>query len=767
MTSSNNSSSMRFNRYHRSNMIAPSIASFLLVLLLALLSSFQQAHGISLGIWEHKYEGEAADEYSGADKVNDKPTKYTGYTGNGYADFGGKGSYVEWNVETSFEQSDYELSVRYSAPNQRSCYLYVDNIKRGDYSIDSTGSWNKWEESKSITVSLGEGIHKIKIVAVGDSGPNIDFLSISSSYEIVVVEEEEEPMISDEIVVVKKEEPTLSDEVVVVQEEIQKEEKVTNSFLTKDISLSRGQFIMSPNGLYVMGLVGSTGELVIMDNTVAEGKTITWSNGVLGGELIYMQVDGNLVVQNGDSKVIWNTESSGNNGAQLTIDDTGTASIVLYDSTNKIIWTTIEPGTSYDSNSDANASSSTNISNKALFGNNPNSKRFAEKVVLNSLEKLPRGKFVSSPSDNYNIGLNNAGDLILQDSSNQRIIWNANVKGCATATMQPDGNFVLRDDGNKLIWTTHTSKNPGARLVVDDGGRLSVMVGQTAVWMEGIPRGVYNGTPSSHSLQFPLRGIFYYPWYPETWSVNSKPVKFVPDLGKYSSDDKSIVEEHVDAMEYSYSDVAIASWWGPGTSQELSRISLLMDKTTELKSSIKWTVYYEDEMFRNPSVEKIRSDLDYLKKWFVWHPAWTYIDDKPVIFVYNESGCNVNERWMEATGNDWYVVLKVFPGRDNCEYQPDSYHQYGPSTEYSHIKGVSTTVSPGFWRADKDEPNLARVPRDKFCENTRNMVESGEDWQLVTTFNEAGEGTLVEASSDNWGSDTKYGYYLDCLHDNH
>ena len=31
----------------------------------------------------------------------------------------------------------------------------------------------------------------------------------------------------------------------------------------------------------------------------------------------------------------------------------------------------------------------------------------------------------------------------------------------------------------------------------------------------------------------------------ETWSVNSKPVKFLPDLGKYSSDDASVVEVHV------------------------------------------------------------------------------------------------------------------------------------------------------------------------------------------------------------------------------
>eukprot|EP00536_Pseudo-nitzschia_multiseries_P004760 jgi/Psemu1/302820/fgenesh1_kg.82_\ len=485
-----------------------------------------------------------------------------------------------------------------------------------------------------------------------------------------------------------------------------------------------------------------------------------------------MQADGNLVVRNSDSRSIWNTESSGNEAAQLKleIDNTGTASIT---SDSHRVWTTRGGiGISYNNgiqsgNEQSGSNLSNNDNNNNNNNNNPNFKRFAERVVLRSLENLQRGTFVSSPSQDYQIGLNKDGDFVLQDSSYKKKIWNANVRGCATATMQSDGNFVLRDGANKLVWTTHTSNNPGARLVLDDGGRLSIMVGKTAIWMEGIPRGVYAGRPSSTSLQFPLRGIFYYPWYPETWSVNSKPVKFVPDLGKYSSDDSAVVEAHVDAMEYAYSDVAIASWWGPGTSQELSRITLLMDKTVEMKSSIKWTVYYEDEMFRNPSIDDIRSNLAYLKKWFVWHPAWAFIENKPVIFVYNEAGCAINERWMKAASDDWYVVLKVFPGWNKCAFQPDSYHQYGPSSEYIHIQGVSSGVSPGFWRADRNEPELPRVSKARFCENTRKMVESGENWQLVTTFNEAGEGTLVEASSANWGSNTKYGYYLDCLHEHH
>ena len=125
------------------------------VQLLALLSSYssRQAHSIDLEIWKHKFEGEDADIYSGGSVRSSNNPKHKGYTGNGYADFGGKGSFVQWEIETTLNKAEYDILIRYSSPNQRSCYLYVDQIKRGDYSIDPTDSWNDWR-SESLTVSL-------------------------------------------------------------------------------------------------------------------------------------------------------------------------------------------------------------------------------------------------------------------------------------------------------------------------------------------------------------------------------------------------------------------------------------------------------------------------------------------------------------------------------------------------------------------------------------------------------------------------------------
>jgi len=314
-----------------------------------------------------------------------------------------------------------------------------------------------------------------------------------------------------------------------------------------------------------------------------------------------------------------------------------------------------------------------------------------------------------------------------------------------------------------MVWQSHTSKNNGAFLVIDDGGQAYVRHRDVPLWVVGVPRGVYTGPPDG-SLTYPLRGAFYYAWYPETWSVNGKDVFYRPTLGKYANGDPNIQTDHVRALDYANVDVSIVSWWGPDKTLDRPRILNLMDRTKSLNSPVKWTVYHEEERLRDMSVSELKADLDYLKKWFAWHESWAHIDGKPIIFVYNEGGCEVADRWTQAAGNEWYVVLKLFPQYKDCPSQPNHWHQYGPSTAVLQYPGASFTISPGFWRSDLPQPDLPRVSKDKWTQAVLEMVNSGSDWQLITTFNEWGEGTAVEGAQE-WGSDSGYGYYMDALHD--
>jgi hypothetical protein len=235
-------------------------------------------------------------------------------------------------------------------------------------------------------------------------------------------------------------------------------------------------------------------------------------------------------------------------------------------------------------------------------------------------------------------------------------------------------------------------------------------------------------------------------------------------MGYYSSDDQAVVDQHIDDMDYAKIDVAIASWWGPGAHNENYRIPMLLNRTKESGSDLRWAVYYEKEGFGDPSVDDLKTHLAYLKENYTGHDAYAHIDGKPVIFVYNanDGDCEVAERWAEATNGEWYVNLKVFGGYKDCGNQPDSWHQYGPSSPAQQHGGYSYVISPGFWRADEASPRLARNP-ERWNQSVRDMVASGEPWQLITTFNEWGEGTAIERCLD-WTSNSDYGIYLDALH---
>ena len=271
----------------------------------------------------------------------------------------------------------------------------------------------------------------------------------------------------------------------------------------------------------------------------------------------------------------------------------------------------------------------------------------------------------------------------------------------------------------------------------------------------------------STSLTFPVRGVFYYAWYPDTWTVAGEHVWYNPDLGYYSSDSSEVADKHIEFMDYAKVDVAIVSWWGQGYKHERERVLLLLNRTKAVSSDLKWTFYYEEEGRSDPSVAQIQSDLAYLKDAYASHDAMATIEDKPVIFVYNngvnlDDYCEVTDRWSRANNNgEWYVVLRVFSHYAHCQDQPDAWHQYGPISAAQDHR-TSYVISPGLWRANESEPTLGR-DHDRWYKNVRDRVASTKPWQLITTFNQWGDGSAVEPAGE-WSSASGYGQYLDALH---
>ena len=266
-------------------------------------------------------------------------------------------------------------------------------------------------------------------------------------------------------------------------------------------------------------------------------------------------------------------------------------------------------------------------------------------------------------------------------------------------------------------------------------------------------------TPSAPQPTGAVRAAFYYPWFPETWTVNGAHVSYNPDLGYYDSRVVATMDAHIRAMDYAKIQVAIVSWWGSSSPYD-GRVRLLLDRIAALGSPLRVAFYYEKEGFGNPTQAQITADLGYLQATYGAHPATR----RPLtVFVYNadDTTCALADKWKAANIIGAYIDLKVFPGYSGCASQPQGWHQYGPASREQNI-GTAFSISPGFWRADEPTARLARDVAT-FNANVKDMVDSGKPWQLITTFNEWGEGTAVEGAAQ-WGSASGFGAYLDALH---
>ena len=272
--------------------------------------------------------------------------------------------------------------------------------------------------------------------------------------------------------------------------------------------------------------------------------------------------------------------------------------------------------------------------------------------------------------------------------------------------------------------------------------------------------------PNATQPAFPIRGAFYYGWFPELWTQGGLTpyTHYLPSLGFYESGNTFVLRRHVEAMRYGGLHAGIWSWWGIGDPTDARfATALAVARPTPLR----WAVYHEREGYGNPDPEEIRRDLLYVLDRYGSKPSYLRIDGRPVVFVYSadDQDCSVVDRWARGNPGGVFVVLKVFGGYRDCPTQPDGWHQYGASfaTAIDRQEGYATTIMPGFWLADRATSPFARDP-ERWRAVIRELAASGDPFQLVVSFNEWGEGTAVESAFE-WATPSGHGAYLDALHE--
>ncbi len=254
--------------------------------------------------------------------------------------------------------------------------------------------------------------------------------------------------------------------------------------------------------------------------------------------------------------------------------------------------------------------------------------------------------------------------------------------------------------------------------------------------------------PTSEGKPLPTRAAFFYPWFPSTWGNLADPfTNYTPTFGFYDSQDDAVIDQELSLAKRANIDAFISSWWGQGHHTDAA-VQHILDRTQTVGSPVEWSLYYEEEGQGDPTVAEIVADLQYMKANIFNKPSYMRIKGSPVLFVYADGGdgAGMAERWSQARTlhPDIYLVLKVYSGYRSDPNQPDSWHQYGPAGAYDEQLPYSASISPGFWKKGEG-PRLVR-DLARFSADVDRMVASGADWQLITTWNEWGEGTQIEPS---------------------
>lgn len=121
-------------------------------------------------------EAEAA-KLKGAEVAYNHP----GFTSVGFVDFvHPAGDYIEWAF-SSTRASQLRLAFRYAngSGSPRWLQLQVNGVVVNDrVDFPSTRSWTVWQ-NKTVEVVVKPGPVKVKLVAIGSPGPNIDHLAWS------------------------------------------------------------------------------------------------------------------------------------------------------------------------------------------------------------------------------------------------------------------------------------------------------------------------------------------------------------------------------------------------------------------------------------------------------------------------------------------------------------------------------------------------------------------------------------------------------------
>ena len=97
--------------------------------------------------------------------------------------------------------------------------------------------------------------------------------------------------------------------------------------------------------------------------------------------------------------------------------------------------------------------------------------------VLYAGECLEANEYLESSNNNFKVIYQSDGDFVLYEKSLlDDNVWSSHTPMSCTnrVCMLANGNFVLYDCKNKILFATNTAGNSGSKMIIQDDGKLAI-----------------------------------------------------------------------------------------------------------------------------------------------------------------------------------------------------------------------------------------------------------------------------------------------------
>ena len=242
-------------------------------------------------------------------------------------------------------------------------------------------------------------------------------------------------------------------------------------------------------------------------------------------------------------------------------------------------------------------------------------------AVLKSGETLKSGGSLASPNGQYTLTMQPDGNLVESVSGTSTTLWSSGTAGAAgaTATMQPDGSFVILNSSNVAVWSTPTAGHPGATLSLQSDANLVVYEGSTAVWATS------TRPPSTLASGSPLKS---------GWYILSPNRQF-----------KLIMQSDGDLVEYSeLGNGQESRVWSSGTAGNPGASALMQPDGNLVVSSDKGVALWSTNTSGNPGATlSLQDDANIVIYRTDGSTAWVSASSDPTIAAAGDIACGASD----------------------------------------------------------------------------------------------------------------------------